>query len=157
MSRLLKPHEIEAVPNSFDFFNPPADPIEIAHTLAQEVIKHEFISLAANQIGLRHRALAIRCNPVIVAFNPILLAEGEQNETMTEGCGSYPGLMLEVTRPRMIRVRYTQPNGEITAERYSGLTARYFLQSLDLLDGVHFTSLVNRYHLEKSKKRAKKS
>lgn len=156
MSRLLKPHDIRAVEEDFDFSDPPIDPVNLSHMLARILIENEFFSLTANQVGLPHRAFVIRCQPIIAAFNPVILAEGEDVTTMEEGCGTYPDLVLEVPRHQVIRVRYTMPNGEKATERFTGLTARYFQQATDLLDGVHFTSRVNKYHLERAKRRARR-
>lgn len=127
----------EALPQ-FDFANPPIDPIELAHILADTMIKHRGMGLSANQIGLPHRAFVMQTNPVLVCFNPWIVDQGNETIAMDEGCLSYPGLFVKITRPRNIRVRYTLPNGQTETQKFQGLTARIFQHELDHMNGINF-------------------
>jgi len=73
----------------FDFNNPPADPHEIAHILAQTMIKNEGLGLAANQVGLPYRVFVVMGNPIRCCFNPIIVDESEDTLLMEEGCLSH--------------------------------------------------------------------
>lgn len=141
---------------NFNFDNPPTDPIELAHTLAQTMISNDGIGLAANQIGLPYRAFAMMGEKIIVCFNPKIVDFSEETVTMEEGCLSYPNLFVKVKRPRKIKVRYTEPNGNVVTTVYDGMTARVFQHELDHLDGISYQKRANKYHLEQAKKAAKK-
>ena len=139
---------------NFDFANPPIDPIELAKNLTETMLKNNGLGLSANQCGLPYRVFVIANNPVMACFNPRIIDESSQTEiALEEGCLSYPYLYLKVKRPRMIKVRYTMPNGETVTEKFDGLTARVFLHEMDHMDGINFTTKVHCYHLDKALKK----
>lgn len=122
----------------FDFANPPIDPVELAEILAETMIKHRGLGLSANQIGLPYRAFAMQTNPVLVCFNPRIVDSGDETLSMDEGCLSYPGLVVKITRPKNIKVRFTLPNGQTETHTFSGLTARIFQHEFDHMEGINF-------------------
>ena len=140
----------------FDFANPPMDPHEIAHILAQTMIKNEGLGLSANQVGLPHRVFVVMSNPILCCFNPRIVGESEDELTMEEGCLSYPGLFVKIKRPQVIRIRYTKPNGETVTEQYQDLTARVMQHELDHLDGICHLNRANKIHLDQAKMKLKK-
>ena len=123
---LLK-EEMEA----FNFDDPQTDPIELAHDLAQTMIHNNGIGLSANQIGLPYRAFAIKANPIIVCFNPRLVDVSSGTEIMEEGCLSFPGLIVKVKRPVMIKVRYAEPNGNVVTTKFSSFIISFSVVSSD--------------------------
>lgn len=138
----------------FDFSNPPIDPIELAHDLAQTMLDKNGMGLAANQLGLPYRVFAIKANPILVCFNPIIVDESLSNQIyLEEGCLSFPGLIVKVKRPAKIKVRYTEPNSETVTKTFEGLTARIFQHELDHLDGIVFTQRAHKIHLEQARKK----
>lgn len=142
--------------DKFDFQNPPTDPIQLAHDLAETMLSKGGIGISANQIGLPYRAFAMMAEKIIVCFNPILLSASDEQIVLEEGCLSYPNLFVKIKRPQEIRVRYTEPNGNIITEKFSGMTARVFQHELDHLNGIVYTKRANLIHLEQAKKNAKK-
>ncbi len=139
----------------FDFSNPPEDPVIIAKKLAESMISYGGVGLAANQIGLVHRACAIQTNPIVVMFNPKITAMSDDYKALIEGCLSFPNLVVKVKRPTWIRLRYHQPNGEVITKRFEGMTARAICHEIDHLNGVLFYQRASRYHLDKAKKKLK--
>ena len=139
----------------FDFNNPPMDPHELAHILAQTMIKNDGMGLAANQIGLPHRVFVVMADPIICCFNPRIVDVSDDTILMEEGCLSHPGLFVKIKRPQVIRIRYTRPDGETVTEQYQDLTARVMQHELDHLDGICHLSRANSYHLEQAKKTKK--
>lgn len=139
----------------FDFANPPVDPIELARTLAEEMIKENGIGLSANQIGLAHRVFVLTGNPITCCFNPIIVDSSSEEVYLEEGCLSYPDLWIKIKRPRTIKVRYTQPNGEVVTKKFDGITARAFQHEMDHLEGIDFRKRATRYHLELAQKKRK--
>lgn len=140
----------------FDFSNPIMDPIEVAMGLAHVMVKHQALGLAANQIGLPIRAFVIASNPVLVCFNPRIVDSSEEMLDLDEGCLSFRNMILNIKRPRVIKVRYTQPNGEIITRQFQDLTARIFQHELDHLNGIAFTKHVSSMKLEAARQEKKK-
>ena len=137
----------------FDFTNPPIDPLELAHILAQTMIVNNGIGLAAPQVGLPHRAFVMMGKSIFCCFNPIVVDTSSEQIYLEEGCLTFPGLIVKVKRPKMIRARYTEPNGQTVTKKFIGMTARVFQHELDHLNGILFTQRANSYHLEKAKKK----
>ena len=141
---------------AFDFTNPPVDPVELAHMLAQTMLKHNGLGLSAIQIGIPYRVFTMKTNPIMTCFNPKIIDIGEGDVLLEEGCLSYPNLFVKIKRPNNIRVRFTLPNGETVTEKYTGITSRIFQHELDHLDGIVYTRRANLYHLEQAKRQQQK-
>jgi peptide deformylase len=132
---------LSAQTDVFDFANPPVDPVELAHILAQALIKYKGVGISANQLGLPYRAFAMATNPITVCINPRIVDIGNEEVLLEEGCLSYPGVFVKIKRPKTIKVRYTQPNGETETRVFSGMTARIYQHELDHQDGKNFLDL----------------
>ena len=136
---------------SFDFSNPPFNPIEFA----QELVKHMYdwngLGLAANQVGLPYRIFAMRGSPEnFVCFNPRIVDRTTEEVALEEGCLSYPGLLVKIKRPKSIKVRFAMANGEVRTDTFTGMTARIFQHELGHLDGEIFYNKASRYHRDKA-------
>ena len=140
----------------FDFNDPPMDPHEIAHILAQTMIKNDGLGLAANQVGLPYRVFAVMGNPILCCFNPHIVDVSDDTLLMEEGCLSYPNLFVKIRRPQVIRIRYTRPNGVTVTEQYQDLTARVMQHEIDHLDGICHLSRANSIHLEQARNKSRK-
>jgi peptide deformylase len=140
----------------FNFGNPPINPSELAHMLAQTMLKWNGIGLAAPQIGMSYRAFVIKANPIICCFNPIIVDKTEEMDYLEEGCLSFPGIVLKKKRHKSIKVRYAQPDGEVLTKTFTNMTSRIFQHELDHLDGVCFTHGMSRVQLEMLVKKAQK-
>lgn len=141
----------------FDFSNPPIDPLELVTNMAETMLHHGGIGLAAPQCGLPYRVFLIKGIELIPCFNPKIVDASDETITLEEGCLSYPGLFVKVKRPRTIRVRYTEPDGKTSTHVYDGMTARIFQHELDHLDGIRYIERANRVHLEQARNAAKKA
>jgi peptide deformylase len=142
--------------DKFDFQNPPVDPIVLADDLAQTMLANNGIGLAANQCGLPYRVFAIRGEQVIVCFNPIIVDSSKEQVYLEEGCLSFPNLFIKVKRPANIKVRYTEPNGNVVTQVFKGLTSRIFQHELDHLDGVTYQQRASTLNLDKARQQKKK-
>jgi peptide deformylase len=161
---LVKPNDpiLTSVCESFNFNNPPFDPIQFSQELIKFMYDRNGIGLAANQVGVPYRIFAMRGSPEnFVCFNPKIVQPSEAEVVLEEGCLTYPGLYVKVKRPQHVRVRFTKPNGEIITKQFTGMTARIFQHELDHLDGKVFYNKANRVHrdraLEKWRKGARSS
>jgi len=120
------------------------------HDLIHLMIHSQGLGLAANQIGITKRFFAIGHEsfdvfkkPAII-YNPVLVFADEEQELGQEGCLSFPGLLLQISRPRIIMVRYQNNKGEFLLSRLEGLEARCFQHELDHLNGITFNKKANR-------------
>lgn len=143
--------------SNFDFDNPPCDPIQLAHDLTETMIANNGLGLSANQVGLQYRVFAVNSSSVLVCFNPRLVDVSKETIYLEEGCLSFPDLFVKVKRPRRIRIRYTEPNGNTVTRVFEGLTARVMQHELDHLNGIRYTDRSNRIHLEQARKKKKKN
>lgn len=139
----------------FDFSNPPIDPLELMENLAETMLHHKGIGLSANQCGLPYRAFIMHGAELIPVFNPMIVHQDDDDIYLEEGCLSFPNLFVKIKRPRTIKVRYTEPNGQTNTRVFDGITARVFQHELDHLDGIRYTTRANKIHLEKARKEAK--
>lgn len=105
------------------------------------------IGLAAPQIGEPLRLAIIRVPggpsrygdleaiPLTVYVNPEIEVLDRVTQGFWEGCLSVPGLRGWVERPRAIRVRWLDLDGERRSAEYSGFLATVFQHEFDHLDG----------------------
>lgn len=135
----------------FDFDDPPFDPTEFAKNLVKFMYESNGIGIAANQVGIPYRVFAMRGHPEnFVCYNPKIVQPSEMSIELEEGCLTYPGLLVKITRPQHIRVRFSTPNSETITRQYTGLTARIFQHELDHLNGEIFYNKANRFHREQA-------
>ena len=128
------------------------DNLEEATTLENEMIAlmktFRGIGLAANQVGLLKRVLAIqlqkhpdRLEPFAM-FNPSILSVSDEMQQGQEGCLSFPELWLDIKRPRQVDVEYFDKYKNKCTITLRDIDARCFLHELDHLDGICFTEKV---------------
>ena len=140
----------------FNFLDPPTDSIQLAVDLTEHMLYYNGMGLAANQLGLPYRVFAVKANPVIVCYNPVIVDSSDDNVLLEEGCLTFPGLLFKVKRPEWIKIRYQEPNGEVVTKIYCGITARIMQHETDHLDGVMFIDRVSNLVLDMARKKAKK-
>lgn len=139
----------------FDFVEPPTDPIQLAKDLYETMVENKGLGLAAPQVGLPYRAFALYAVPGIVCYNPRIVDESSETIVLEEGCLSYPNLFIKIKRPRRIKVRYQEPNGNPQTRVLDGMTARCFMHELDHLNGIVHTNKANKIHLERALRKKK--
>ena len=88
------------------------------------------------RIELMNRQMIELVNPEIIS------QEGEQSGS--EGCLSVPGVYGLVTRPKTVFIKAQDRYGKSFEMEANELTARAVCHEIDHLDGVVFTSLVER-------------
>lgn len=148
---------LKQVMDPFDFTNPPIDPLDLVTDLAETMLEHNGIGISANQVGLPYRVFVMKGTELIPCFNPRIVDASEETILLEEGCLSYPDLFVKVKRPRRIKVRYAEPNGNIATQIFDGMTARIFQHQLDYLNGIRYIERANKIHLEQARKAVKKA
>lgn len=140
----------------FDFENPPFDQAKFTVDLVNTMVANMGLGLAAPQVGVDYRIIAIRGEPtMLVMFNPKIVATSDDIVEMEEGCLSFNGVYIKVKRPRVIRVRYAFANGEIRTDRFEGMSARIIQHEIDHLDGITMFNRAHPVHREKGLRKLK--
>lgn len=140
----------------YKFAEDPQIAIDLVKDLADTMIFHGGVGLAANQVGLPHRVFVIKSSPIMAFFNPIIVHKNEEEISLEEGCLTLKGYYVKIKRPRTIKVRFTDVNGETNTRIFSDLTARIIQHEIDHLDGIMFTSRADRIHRERAERAHKK-
>ena len=106
------------------------------------------VGLAAPQVGILRRVVLVDTgDEILELINPTLIeTDGEQ--TGAEGCLSVPGKYGLVTRPYYAKVRAQDRDGNWFEAEGEELIARCFCHELDHLDGILYTSVMDRFLTE---------
>jgi peptide deformylase len=147
--------------SEFDFNNPSVDPVQLEKDMIKTMLAHDGIGLAANQVGIPARMFVIghRDYPESAQafFNPIVVATVDVVEDMEEGCLSFPGIYVNIKRPKKILARWQNSQGEWQESEFDGYNCKCFLHELDHLEGIVFQDRVSTLKwalaIKKTKKR----
>ncbi len=148
----LRSEELE----QFDFNNPQVDPVNLSQSMVSLMRKEMGYGLSANQVGLPLKVFVLEGEPAYAVFNPRITYLGEEEILLEEGCLSYPGLTLKITRPRFMRARFQDPYGDFVTKQFDGITSRVFQHEYDHLMGVDFTQKVSKLKKQMALKKWKK-
>ena len=134
---------------------------ELKENLIETMQNFTGIGLSANQCGIMERAFVmysdVKKKEIIACFNPNIVAVSPKKTLMDEGCLTFPGLWLKVSRPESIEVEYEDVHGKKTKVFMYGLEARVFLHEYDHMEGKNFTDGVSKLKLDLAKKKQKKA
>jgi peptide deformylase len=131
----------------FDFSNPSMDPVQLEKDLAETMLTHDGIGLAANQVGIRARVFAMghrdNLNSVQAFFNPMVVATVDETDDLEEGCLSFPNVYVNIKRPKKIIARWQNSQGELQESEFDGYNCKCFLHELDHLEGIVYQDRVS--------------
>lgn len=99
------------------------------------------VGLAANQVGLNKRIFVMQCTtqkPPYIFINPEIVSLEDKVEKCTEGCLSFPGINLEVSRIQALQLKWQDVKGGVHLEKFEGLEAVCIQHENDHLDGINF-------------------
>lgn len=103
------------------------------------------IGLAAPQVGVNTRLIALDCAKTedeppqpMVMVNPQVIASSDELNVYEEGCLSIPEQYAEVTRPKLVQVRWMGLDGNEHEQEFDGLWATCVQHEIDHLDGKLF-------------------
>ena len=80
--------------------------------------------------------------------DPVVLEESEEKVTNDEGCMSLPGVRVDITRPKKVKIKFKNYNNEEKIVEVTGYLAANFLHEIDHCNGI--TLLSNLSPLKKS-------
>lgn len=115
-------------------------------TLVEDLIdtmnEEEGVGLAAPQVGVLKRVVVIDVGkgPITMINPEIITQEGEKIDE--EGCLSVPGKSGKVLRPKKVRVKFTDIEGEEQIIEGENLLARACCHEIDHLEGILYTDKV---------------
>ena len=119
------------------------DRSNLSYTLTENMFHYKGVGLSANQIGINERAFVmmidIESEETITCFNPKIIKESKKLISYEEGCLSYPGLQLNISRPSTIIVKYEDEGKELHKIKLEGFIARIFQHEYDHMEGIDFT------------------
>lgn len=111
--------------------------------LAASFQEPEGVGLAAPQVGINERFFIAKFGDSFESvINPRILSFGKAEKVNLEGCLSIPDYYGEVSRPRSIRVSYTDRSGKNITKSLVGIKAMVFQHEYDHLEGKLFVDYV---------------
>ena len=115
--------------------------------IVQTMKKNQGVGLAAPQIGISKRAIAVQTDlkdqRILVLVNPKILKKSKEIEMGEEGCLSFPDIFLKIKRAQKIEIDGLDINGKKIRIKAQGLLARVFQHDIDHLDGILFFNQLN--------------
>lgn len=145
---------MKRAPELFDFAKDGESAEQVANVLFDKMTELGGIGLSANQLGLDMMVFVMGTgHKRMFIFNPEIIEYGKEEISFKEGCLSYPGIFMEVKRPKQIHARWQEHTGEYVQQWLDGVTARVFQHEFDHMRGTDFTHRVSKLKLDLAKKR----
>jgi peptide deformylase len=144
--KLVKPDTTVLLtpPKVFDF-NGEDSPEMLSNLMLERLAELGGLGLSANQVGLNYRMFVMGAGESQYSiFNPEIISMSQEHVIMDEGCLSFPGIYIKVSRPSSIGVRFQNKKGEVREETLTGLTARIFLHEYDHMEGITLKQKVSK-------------
>ena len=135
---------------------------EFAGNMFETMKKYGGIGLSANQVGLPFNMFVLGDHPDVeknlkmTCFNPMIISSSVEEETMKEGCLTFPFVFLSITRPRKVVVKYEDENGDLKEGSLDGMISRVFQHEHDHMLGKTFVDGVSKLKLDMAYKKAEK-
>ena len=135
---------------------------ELSESMFDTMKKYGGLGLSANQVGLHFNMFVLGDHPEIekglkmTCFNPMIISSSVEEETMKEGCLTFPFVFLNITRPRKVVVKYEDENGELKEGSLDGMISRGFQHEYDHMLGKTFVDGVSKMKLDMAYKKAEK-
>jgi peptide deformylase len=137
---------------------------ELVRDLTDTMYALNGAGIAAIQVGRLERIFLIdgrvaggdENSPPVVCINPEIVETGKGLAIAEEGCLSFPGVFVEVKRPRWVKVRATNLAGESFEIEGDGLLGRALQHELDHLTGRLLVDMVGMVKKEMIKRKMKR-
>lgn len=144
-------------------FSQDGDSEKLSDDMIKFMLENHGIGLAANQIGITKRVFVMGSENIpnfpkpFALFNPKIVEHSKETVLDQEGCLSYPGLYLTVTRPNWIVAEYQDYRGNTHDIKIDGYLAKCFQHELDHLNGICFVDRVSQLKLQLAMKKLRKN
>lgn len=124
------------------------------------------IGLAAPQVGVSGRLVVIAAvaddeegenvGAPMTLLNPVITWSSRETVAYDEGCLSVPEITESIDRPRVIRMAYSDLQGQRHEREAAGLLARVVQHEVDHLDGILFVDHLSILKRQLIRKRLRK-
>ena len=120
------------------------------------------LGLAANQIGISFRVMAMNVQNGVYAGQQLVLVNPEINKLSEEfwehreGCLSFPRVDLTITRSKYVYARWRDITGAEHSTVFSEIDAKCFLHEIDHLDGKVFKDYVSDLKFQTAVRKSRK-
>lgn len=109
---------------------------KLAQDLKETMFASQGIGLAAPQVGVLKRVIAVQGKTPLVFINPRIVRKSREIILEQEGCLSFPGLFLKIKRAKEVEIEALDESGEKISFKAEGLMARILQHEIDHLDGI---------------------
>jgi peptide deformylase len=134
----------------WNFNNPPLGlQRAIEQDLIDTMLSENALGLAANQVGVCYRVIAMNvqtgeyAGQQIVMFNPTVDKQADELWEATEGCLSFPRVELTIARPKYVYACWYDITGKLHSTVFNTIDAKCILHEIDHLDGRVFKDYVS--------------
>lgn len=130
-----------------------------ADDLVETMLAEGGIGLAANQVGVGYRIMALwiqETDEKLVLYNPEIVELDSELWEAPEGCLSFPKIQLTVARPKTVTVKYQDEERAWHLATFNGIDAKCFLHELDHLNGKTFKDYVSPLKFGRAIEKARK-
>lgn len=141
----------------------------IAENMLSTMYEAHGIGLAAPQVNIQQRIVVMDVPEVreetsttqtphtkLIMINPEIISASEETALWQEGCLSLPGQYADVERPKNIRYRYYDLDGNSHEADAEGLLCVCIQHEIDHLNGVLFIDYLSRLKRERLEKKLAK-
>ncbi len=122
---------------------------ELIKALADVMVKHRGVGLAAPQLGVLKRIIVVHPSLLpegadTLFINPEVVWTSDDEDVEDEGCLSLLSVASPLARPARVTVKYVDAEGRERELEAEGLGARALVHEIDHLDGVLFIDYLSR-------------
>ncbi|MFZ5632923.1 MAG: peptide deformylase [Bacillota bacterium] len=112
--------------------------IKLLDNMRDTMYANKGVGLAAPQIGVSKRVIVVDAGEGLYELINPVITETRGEVTDAEGCLSVPGLVGDVRRAEVVRVKGLSRDGREIEIRAEGYAARAFQHEIDHLEGILF-------------------
>lgn len=153
---LVKPDDdsMTKPPAKYDFEKDGDSAENVSKVLFEKMKELNGVGLSANQLGLDMSVFVIGTDySRMFVFNPEILEYIGEKISFKEGCLSYPGIFLDIKRPKTIKAKWQNEKGEWQEQILDGVSSRIFQHEYDHMQGLDFTHYASKLKLDMAKKK----
>jgi peptide deformylase len=86
-------------------------------------------------------------------YNPQIIEESEEFVWEMEGCLTYPGLFIKISRPKSLSASWEDAENKNFSGYFSDLSARIFLHEMDHIKGKLFYEGASQLHIQNARRK----
>ncbi len=101
------------------------------------------IGMAANMVGILKRVIVVEVDEngekkKFLMADPEIIEKSEEKQIFMEASLCFPGISADVERPKTVKIKYLDYEGELKELEASGFLSTCFQHEIDYLDGKIF-------------------